>query len=77
MCLLVSGNANNGTNAGLRNANSNNTPSNANTNIGAQLSVEKLDNCSLASWQKIKVKKAVLVTKVKARQISTNDEKSK
>lgn len=36
--LLVSGNANNSTNAGLVNSNANNAPSNANTNIGSQLS---------------------------------------
>jgi len=36
--MLVSGSANNGTNAGLAYVNSNNTPSNANTNISAQLS---------------------------------------
>lgn len=35
--VLFSGNANNGANAGLAYANSNNTPSNANTNIGSQL----------------------------------------
>jgi hypothetical protein len=34
---LWGGNANNGANAGLVNANTNNTPSNANANIGAQL----------------------------------------
>ena len=35
--VLFSGNANNGTNAGFVNANSNNAPSNTNANIGSQL----------------------------------------
>lgn len=35
--VLFSSNANNGTNAGLAYSNSNNTPSNTNTNIGSQL----------------------------------------
>ena len=67
MCLLVSGNANNGANAGLRNANSNYTPSNANTNIGAQLSVENWTIAALPLGKKSRLKKAVLVTKVTAR----------
>jgi hypothetical protein len=48
----VSGNANNGANAGLRNANSNNTPSNANANIGAQLSVKILTTATLPLGKK-------------------------
>lgn len=35
--VLFSGNANNGANAGLAYANSNNTPSNTNANIGSHL----------------------------------------
>ena len=44
MCLLVSGNANNGTNAGLRNANSNSAPSSADTDFGARLRAKKYNN---------------------------------
>jgi hypothetical protein len=36
-CVFVSGNANNGANAGFGYANTNNAPSNANANIGTQL----------------------------------------
>lgn len=57
MCLLVSGNANNGANAGLRNANTNNTPSNANTNIGAQLSVKFKTTVALPLGKKTRLKK--------------------
>ena len=35
--MLLSANANNGANAGLSYANTNNVPANANANIGAQL----------------------------------------
>jgi hypothetical protein len=35
--LIVGGNANNGANAGFAYSNTNNAPSNANTNIGSQL----------------------------------------
>lgn len=38
--LLVSGNANNGTNAGVLYTNTNNAASNTNTNIGGQLDVK-------------------------------------
>ena len=39
--MLFSGNANNGTNAGFVYANTNNTASNANANIGSQLCLSK------------------------------------
>jgi hypothetical protein len=66
--LLVSGNANNGTNAGFVYVNSNNTPSNTNTNIGSRLSLLKILTVGkdLASWQKTNNEKRVLVTSVKA-----------
>ena len=38
--LLVGGNANNGANAGFVYSNANNAPSNANANIGSQLSFQ-------------------------------------
>jgi len=41
--LLRSGNANNGANAGLAYANTNNAVSNANANIGSQLSLKEND----------------------------------
>jgi hypothetical protein len=41
--LLFSGHANNGAKAGFSYANSNNTPSNANTNIGSR-------QCFLLKW---------------------------
>ena len=37
-CVLWGGNANNGTNDGFAYANSNNAPSNANTNVGSRIS---------------------------------------
>ena len=37
--LIVGGNWNNGANAGVRAANANNSPGNANTNIGFRLSI--------------------------------------
>ena len=40
--VLFSGNANNGANAGLAYANSNNTPSNSNTNIGSHLCLKRI-----------------------------------
>ena len=40
--VLFSGNANNGANAGFAYANSNNTPSNTNTNIGSHLCYNRL-----------------------------------
>ena len=42
--LLFSGNANNGSNAGLRYSNANNSPTNANTNISVHLNYNKLIN---------------------------------
>lgn len=39
---IFGGNANNGTNAGLAYVNSNNTPSNTNSNIGSHLSFKHL-----------------------------------
>ena len=42
--LLFSGNANNRSNAGLRYSNSNNSPTNANTNISVHLYYNKLIN---------------------------------
>ena len=39
--LIVGGNSNNGTNAGLLNSNTNNGASNTNANIGGQLNVIK------------------------------------
>ena len=41
--VLFSGNANNGANAGFVYANSNNTPSNANANIGSHLCLEEIE----------------------------------
>ena len=41
--VLFSGNANNGANAGFAYANSNNTPSNTNANIGSHLCLVKID----------------------------------
>ena len=41
--VLFSGNANNGANAGFVYANSNNTPSNTNANIGSHLCLVKID----------------------------------
>ena len=40
--VLFSGNANNGANAGFVYANTNNTPTNANANIGSQLCLENI-----------------------------------
>lgn len=40
--VLFGSNANNGVNAGLTYVNSNNTPSNSNTNIGSHLCLKKL-----------------------------------
>lgn len=59
--VLFSGNANNGANAGLAYANSNNTPSNTNANIGSHLCLKNNDryfpdeikNDNPATWQKI------------------------
>ncbi len=61
--VLFGGNANNSANAGFANANSNNTPSNANTNIGSQLCLrtKRLWNDGLASWRKISELGNVLV----------------
>lgn len=39
--VLFGGNANNGANAGFAYANSNNTPSNSNTNIGSHLCLKE------------------------------------
>lgn len=61
--LLFGGNANNGANCGFAYANTNNAPSNANTNIGSRLYLHKKrkqDN-GLASWQKIYELEKVLV----------------
>lgn len=44
--VLFSGNANNGANAGFVYANSNNTPSNTNANIGSHLCLEEIDGRS-------------------------------
>lgn len=52
--VLFSGNANNSANAGFTYANSNNTPSNANTNIGSHLcfsKVKKNKSNDHATWQ--------------------------
>ena len=62
--VLFSGNANNSANAGLAYANSNNTPSNTNANIGSHLCFkigfdnmkQYKKNDSLATWQKISSK---------------------
>lgn len=60
--VLFGGNANNSANAGLAYANSNNTPSNSNTNIGSHLCLQdvleaarpkRYEDSGLASWQKI------------------------
>lgn len=57
-----SGNANNGSNAGFVYANSNNTPSNTNANIGSRKCFQQCKTniyitCGgLASWQKIYAK---------------------
>ena len=59
--LIVGGNANNGSNAGLSYANSNNAASNANANIGSQLCCTNFVATNPASWQKITLKSHVLV----------------
>jgi hypothetical protein len=56
--VLFGGNANNSANAGFSYANSNNTPSNTNTNIGSHLWFSKVKNKikgsnDLAAWQKM------------------------
>lgn len=54
LALISGGNANNEANAGPLYANTNNSGSNANTNIGAHLMLMKIRNISPAAWQKIK-----------------------
>ena len=53
LALVCGGNANNGANASPFYANTNNTASNANTNIGAHLMLKKNQNINPASWQKM------------------------
>lgn len=54
--FIVGSNANNGANAGFSYSNTNYTPSNANTYIGSQLMLLKIEqNNVLASWQKITI----------------------
>ena len=64
--VLFSGNANNGANAGFVYANSNNTPSNTNANIGSHLCLklyeDRLKRSDIitesdnpATWQKISI----------------------
>ena len=50
--VLVSGNANNGANAGLAYSNTNNAASNANANIGSRLSSELMLIANPGSCQK-------------------------
>jgi hypothetical protein len=59
--VLFSGNANNGANAGFSYSNTNNAPSNTNTNIGSQLSFYNETDKGPATWQKITKLKQVLV----------------
>jgi hypothetical protein len=54
LALFSGGNANNEANAGPLYANTNNSASNANTNIGAHLMLIKIRNISPATWQKTK-----------------------
>lgn len=48
--VLVSGNANNGTAAGLAYANTNNAASNANANIGSRLRSENSERTGCKPW---------------------------
>lgn len=67
--LLVSGNANNGTNAGFAYSNANNAPSNANAYIGSQLCFQYtaiIQAKALPLGKKIKTAEKVLVLKRKA-----------
>lgn len=67
--LFVGSNANNSANAGFAYFNSNNAPSNSNSNIGSRLNYvyKKLTIITpgLATWQKIKNKMRALVAKAK------------
>lgn len=56
--LIWGGNANNGANAGLANANSNNTPANTNANIGSRQCFDTIffTDKGPASWQKMTVR---------------------
>ena len=63
-CVLWGGNANNGTNDGFAYANSNNAPSNANTNVGSRISYTvkvKTSSRNPAPWQKTTYIHKVLV----------------
>jgi hypothetical protein len=59
--VLFGGNANNSAYAGLMYANTNNTPSNTNTNIGSQLCLKIKKSKDLGSCQKIENANRVLV----------------
>lgn len=65
--LISGGNANNEANAGPLYANTNNSASNANANIGAHLMRINYRNINLATWQKNIKLKSVLVAKAKIR----------
>ena len=71
---LLGGNANNGANAGLAYLNSNNSPANANANIGSRLYCTFIVIMSrtslakdLATWQKITGRIFSLVARMKVR----------
>ena len=58
--MIFSGNANNGSNAGLSYSNTNNTPSGSNANIRSQLCLINFKtDIGHASWQKITKQKGV------------------
>lgn len=64
---LLAGNANNGANAGVRNANTNNRASNANANIGFRLyRLFPADHQALALAKRVITVSAVLVAQAKA-----------
>lgn len=57
--VLFSGNANNGAFAGLGYSNTNNTPTNANANIGTQLSYKNVGDGALPLGKKSRVQQGV------------------
>jgi hypothetical protein len=71
LALISSANANNDVNSRSFTANTNNSASNANTNIGAHLMQYYYKNINLAAWQKITNSIiTVLVAKAKIRNAS-------